>query len=62
MSFRSGALMTQTCLVAVGVLTGTSALAQRGGGQPAAPPPASFTAPAIPGSIPRSCSSSPPAS
>jgi gluconolactonase len=38
------------CLVAICVLIGTSALAQRGG-QPAAPPPASLTATAIPGVV-----------
>jgi gluconolactonase len=41
--------MKATCLVAVGVLIGTSALAQRGGQQ--APPPASFAATAIPGVV-----------
>jgi gluconolactonase len=38
------------CLVAVGVLISTPALAQRGGG-PAAPAPESFTATAIPGVV-----------
>jgi hypothetical protein len=42
--------MTFTCLVAVGVLISTSALAQRGGRQEA-PPPASFTATSIPGVV-----------
>lgn len=51
MSFRCGAPMRRTCLVAVGVLISTSALAQRGGRQEQAPPPASFTAPAIPGVV-----------
>jgi gluconolactonase len=41
--------MRATCLVAAGVLAGTSALAQRGGQQ--APPPASFTAAGIPGVV-----------
>ena len=50
MSFRNGASMKRTCLVAVGVLISTSALAQRGGRQDA-PPPASFTAPSIPGVV-----------
>lgn len=50
MSFRNGALVRRTCLVAVGVLISSSALAQRGGPQ-AAPPPASFTATAIPGVV-----------
>jgi len=51
MSFRNGASMKRTCLVAVGVLIiSTSALAQRGGRQDA-PPPASFTATAIPGVV-----------
>jgi gluconolactonase len=35
----------------VGVLVGTSAFAQRGGRQGGPPPPASFTAPAIPGVV-----------
>jgi gluconolactonase len=48
MSFSNGASMRRTCLVAVGVLISTSALAQRGGGTP---PPASFTAPSIPGVV-----------
>ena len=48
MSFHSGASMRRMCLVVVGVLISTPALAQRGGG---APPPASFTATAIPGVV-----------
>src|SRR5688572_24754540 len=51
MSFRNGAAVRRTCLVAVGVLISTPALAQRGGRQGGAPPPASFDAPAIPGVI-----------
>src|SRR5262245_6404990 len=50
MSFLDGASMRGTCLVAAGVLISTSALAQRGGRQEA-PPPASFTAPSIPGVV-----------
>ena len=50
MSFRNGAALKGMCLVAVGVVMSTSALAQRGGRQDA-PPPASFTAPAIPGVV-----------
>jgi gluconolactonase len=50
MSFHNGASMRRTCLVAVGVLISTSALAQRGGRQEA-PPPASVTAPSIPGVV-----------
>jgi gluconolactonase len=50
MSFRNGAFMKRVCLIAVGVLISTSALAQRGGRQDA-PPPASFTATAIPGVV-----------
>ena len=50
MSLRNGASMKRTCLVAVGVLISTSALAQRGGRQEA-PPPASFTASSIPGVV-----------
>ena len=50
MSFRDRASMRRTCLVAVGVLISSSALAQRGGRQDA-PPPASFTAPEIAGVI-----------
>jgi gluconolactonase len=50
MSFRNGAALEGMCLVAVGVVMSTSALAQRGGRQEAAPP-ASFTAPAIPGVV-----------
>src|SRR5688572_4063892 len=51
MSFRNGAAVRRTCLVAVGVLISTPALAQRGGRQGGAPPPASFDAPAIPGVV-----------
>jgi len=51
MSFHNGASVRRMCLVAVGVaLVSTSALAQRGGAQQA-PPPASFTATAIPGVV-----------
>jgi len=50
MSFHSRASLRLTCLVAMGVLIGTSALAQ-GGGQQGASPPASFTATAIPGVV-----------
>ena len=50
MSFHSGASLRLTCLVAVGVLISTSALAQ-GGGQEGASPPASFTATSIPGVV-----------
>jgi gluconolactonase len=50
MSFRNGAALEGMCLVAVGVVMSTSALAQRGGRQDA-PPPASFTAPSIPGVV-----------
>ena len=50
MSVRNGASMRWMCLVAVGVLISTSALAQRGGRQEASPP-ASFTAPSIPGVV-----------
>src|SRR5512145_1068817 len=50
MSFHSGALMRWTCLVATGLLLGTSVTAQRGG-RDETPPPASFTAPAIPGVV-----------
>ena len=50
MSFHDGASMRRTCLVAVGVLISTPTLAQRGG-QAGAPPPASFTAPSIPGVV-----------
>jgi gluconolactonase len=39
------------CLLAVGVLIGTSALAQPRGGQEGASPPASFTASSIPGVV-----------
>lgn len=49
MSFHNGASMRRTCLVAVGVLISTSALAQRGGRQEGAP--ASFTATSIPGVV-----------
>jgi gluconolactonase len=50
MSVRNGASMTRTCLVAIGVLISTSALAQRGGRQ-GAPPPAGFTATSIAGVV-----------
>ena len=50
MSSHSGASLKLTCLVAVGVLISTSALAQRGG-QEGASPPASFTATSIPGVV-----------
>lgn len=49
MSFLNGASMRRTCLVAVGLLISTSALAQRGGPQVEAP--ASFTATSIPGVV-----------
>ena len=49
MTFHSG-ISKAMCLVAIGVLLSTSALAQRGGG-PGAQPPASYTAPAIPGVV-----------
>ena len=49
MSSDKRAALRRTCFVAVGVLISTSALAQRGGEQ--APPPASFTATAIPGVV-----------
>jgi gluconolactonase len=45
-----GALVRRTCLVAVALLVSASAFAQRGGRQEVAPP-ASFTAPAIPGVV-----------
>lgn len=48
MSCRIGASVRGLCLVAVAVLLGTSARAQRGG-RPDVPPPASFTSPGIPG-------------
>ena len=50
MSLRNGASMRRMCLVTVGVLISTSALAQRGGRQEA-PPPASFIATSIPGVV-----------
>jgi gluconolactonase len=50
-SFHSGASLRLTCLVAAGLLTSTSALAQRGGDQQGAAPPASITATAIPGVV-----------
>ena len=50
MSFHNRVIVKRTCLVLVGVLIGTSALAQRGGGQDA-PPPAFFTATSIPGVV-----------
>ena len=51
MSFHSGASLRLRSLVAVGVLISTSAFAQPGGAQQAAPPPASFTARSIPGVV-----------
>ena len=51
MSFHSAASLRLACLVAVGVLIGTSALAQGGGGQERASPPASFAATSIPGVV-----------
>ena len=51
MSFHNSAFMKRICLVAAGVLISTSGFAQRGGGPAAAPPPASFTATAIPGVV-----------
>ena len=51
MSFHSGASLSVMCVVAVGVLIGTSALAQPRAGQEGASPPASFTATAIPGVV-----------
>ena len=51
MSFHSGASMRLTCLVAVGVLISTPALAQGGGRQGGVPPPDSFTATSIPGVV-----------
>ena len=50
MSFHSSASPRLTCFVAVGVLIGTSALAQ-GGGQEGASPPDSYTATSIPGVV-----------
>ena len=50
MFVHHGALVRRTCLVAVGLLVSASAFAQRGGRQEVAPP-ASFTAPAIPGVV-----------
>ena len=50
MSFHSSAFPRLTCFVAVGVLIGTSALAQ-GGGQEGASPPDSYTATSIPGVV-----------
>jgi gluconolactonase len=50
MSFHSGASLRVMRVVAVGVLIGTSALAQGRGGQDVSPP-ASFTATAIPGVV-----------
>lgn len=49
MSFHERAWISRTCFAIAAVLIGTSALAQRGGQQPL--PPASFTAPAIPGVV-----------
>ena len=51
MSFHSSASPRLTCFVAVGVLIGTSALAQEGGGQEGASPPDSYTATSIPGVV-----------
>ena len=51
MSFHRGASLRLMCLVAVGVLISTSAFAQPWRSQEAAPPPASFTATAIPGVV-----------
>ena len=51
MSFHSAASPRLACLVAVGVLIGTSALAQGGGGQERPPPPTSFAATSIPGVV-----------
>ena len=51
MSLHSGVFLRLTCLVAVGVLIGTAAFAQRGGGQQGASPPASFAATPIPGVV-----------
>ena len=50
MSFHRSASPRLTCFVAVGVLIGTSALAQ-GGGQEGASPPDSYTATSIPGVV-----------
>jgi len=50
MSLHNRVSVKATCLVAAGVLIGTSVLAQRGGRQEA-PPPATFTATAIPGVV-----------
>ena len=50
MSFNYHVILRRTCLVVVGVLVSTSALAQRGGPE-RTPPPASFTAAAIPGVV-----------
>ena len=51
MSFHRGTSLRLKCLLAAGVLIGTSALAQPRGGQEAPQPPASFTATSIPGVI-----------
>ena len=52
MSPLNGAVTRRTCLAAVGALISSPVFAQRGGGaQEATPPPASFTAPAIPGVV-----------
>src|SRR5262245_47861668 len=51
MSFHHGASRRLMCLIAAGLLIGSSALAQGRGGQEAAPPPASFTATSIPGVV-----------
>ena len=51
MTFHSGTSLRRTWLVAVGVLIGTAALAQGGGGREGASPPASFDAISIPGVV-----------
>ena len=51
MTFHSGASLRLTCLLAVGMLTGTAALAQGGGGREGASPPASIAATPIPGVV-----------
>jgi len=51
MFIQSGASLRLTCVAAVGVLISTAALAQRGGGQEGAAPPASLTATSIPGVV-----------
>src|SRR5258706_12146807 len=52
MSFHCSVSLRLMRLVAVGVLIGTSALAQPRGGQETVPPPASFSATSIPGVVP----------